>query len=240
MATLNQVTSTTVWIRTILYLMRRVGKEGNTRHLVEGLRPTVEALDRVLAAVEAADRALVSARADLDAADNDVDEQLSILDFNMLQSVGRNRKAAAYRKVFPDGLTGATRTNPEGQLRICRRIEEVLARDFAGDATAQQSLAAIRVAREDLERRLAAYRQALDDLHAARAAERQARIDAGDAYRIAYADLVKVFPQNLRKVRSYFREARANSAADEPPSPGSVEPAPVEPAPVVTDGPMPS
>ena len=241
MATLNQVTSTTVWIRTILYLMRRVGKEGGTRQLVEGLRPSIEALDRVSAAVELAQRALVGARADVDAADNDLDEELAILDFNLLQSVGRNRKAAAYRKVFPEGLTGATRTNPEDQVRLCRRIEEVLARDFAGDTTVQPSLAAIRAAREEMDGRLAVHRQAVDDLNAARAAERQARIDAGDAYRIAYAELVKIFPQNLRKVRSFFHQPRpVAGAADGPPQPGPLEPDPPEPAPVVADPATPS
>jgi hypothetical protein len=225
-----------VWIRTILYLIGRVGKERTTRHLVDALRPTVDTLDRVAAATETADRAVVAARAAVDAADNDLDEQIATLEAMLFLAVARNRKDTRYRKVFPNGLTGATRTNAGEQVRLCRRIEEVLVRDFADDASMQEASARITGTREELGRRLAAYQQAVDDRNAARTAERRARIDAGDARRIAYAELLKIFPQNLRKVRSFFRHSRANGAADAPDAPTPV----TEPRPVAADDPAPA
>jgi len=41
------------------------------------------------------------------------------------------------------------------------------------------------------------------------------RVEASRQYRVAYGELVKLFPHNLKKVRSFFRHERANEEADE-------------------------
>ena len=227
MADLTQMTSTLVWIRAILYLVGRLVRERTTRHFAPALRTLVEALDRAVAATESAIRAVTDARSAVDAADADIDEEIGSFEADLLLSVGKNRKAARYRKVFPKGLVGATRTRSGEQAQLARRVEESIERELPDVPFAQEALPKIRAAREELERREATLRTAQDNLGAARAAERAARMEASSQYRIMHGELVRLFPYNLRKVQGFFRHERSDAGAgDKAETPPAAEPAP--------------
>ncbi|MBN1774634.1 MAG: hypothetical protein JXB32_25460 [Deltaproteobacteria bacterium] len=243
MAALTQLTSTVVWIRTILYLIGRMMRDRMTRQLVPGLRTTVEALQRAGAATETAIGVVTDARSAIDAADADLDEQVDAFESVLLRSVGKNRQDLRYKKLFPKGLVGATRTNLVDQVRAARRIEEGIARDLGDVPFAVEALPKIAAAREELERQQAVFQASLDDLARVRADERTARMEASAQYRIMYGELVKLYPHNLRKVRGFFRQDRAVKDEEEEAgtTPTAVTPpVPASPPTPVSTGPTPT
>jgi len=244
MATITQLTSTVVWIRTILYLIGRMLRDRMTRHLVPALRTTVEALQHAAAATETAIGVVTDARSAVDAADADLDEQIDAFESALLRSVGKNRQDLRYKKLFPRGLVGAIRTSLVDQARTARRIEEGIARDLGDVPFAMEALPKITAAREELERQQAGLQAALDDLARVRSDERTVRMEAWSQYRIMYGELVKLYPHNLPKVRGFFRQDRAvkdDEEQDAGATPTDVAPAvPVSPPTPVSTGPTPT
>lgn len=223
--------STSYWIRFLLYVMTRVLREKATEHLATGLQSTVDALDAVGLAAEGKLRALSRARAASDAADMDIDREITAFESALLVLVGKDRRSGPYRKIFPNGLTAVTRTRSSIQLRQVRTIEDAIRREFPEAAWAQEALTKITAAREEYERQGAALRRAEEDVAGARAAERAARVDATRQLRYTYAELLKIHAHSPRQAGSFF--PRANRSEKAGPS-EDVVPVPVTDAPAPT------
>ena len=179
-------------------------------------------------------RALSRARAVFDAADMDIDREITAFESALLIQVGKDRRSGPYRKIFPNGLTAVTRTRSALQLRQLRTIEDAIRREFPDAAWAQEALTKITAAREEYERQVAALRRAEEDLAATRAAERAARVDATRQLRYTYAELLKVYAHTPRQAGTFFpRVTRSSKSTDpsEPPEDVLVTPAPDAPPP---------
>jgi hypothetical protein len=234
MAVVSELVATMVLVRIYLYVIGRLSRDRATRHLVPPLRTVIESLETAAAHTETAVRAVTDARSGVDAADADLDEQISAFESALLLSVGKNRKSPRYKKLFPKGLLGATRTDPADQVRQARRIEDGITRDLGDQPFATDALPRITAAREALELQQAALQQAKDNLADVRAAERTVRIEASAQYRMTYGDLVKLFPHNLRKVRGFFRHEKAVKETEDPAEPSPTTP-PVPAAPTAPE-----
>jgi len=203
-----ETTSTSLWVRLVLYLIAHLTRTKTTRPLVPVVQTPMEALERAAAAVETADRASVTARATLDAADSDLDEQVAFFEGELAAHVGRDRKDPLYRRHFPKGLRAITRKRPAEQLRIVLTFEDTARRELPGVEFATIRLAKIAEARQEVERRIPVVQRALDDLALAVAAERDARDRLRGAYHVVFAEIVKLFPTRRAKINSFFRDPR--------------------------------
>jgi len=138
------------------------------------------------------------------------------VDGRLLVHVGKNRKSDLYRKIFPQGLVAVTGARIEDEVRAVKVLEEAIARELAGVDFAVELGPKLRAAREEVEVQLPPYQAALDALAAAWAAELAARHGMRRQYRVVHAELVKLFPDNLRKVNSFFRDVGARRTAPGP------------------------
>lgn len=203
-------------------------RKNATEHLATGLQSSVDALDAVGRAAEGKLRALSRARAAFDAADMDLDREITAFESALLVSVGKDRRSGQYKKIFPDGLTAVTRTRSAMQLRQVRAVEDAIRREFPDAAWAQEALAKIAAAREDLERQAAALRRAEEELAGARAAERAARVDATRQLRHTYAELLKVYAHSPRQAGAFFPRVTRSAKPSDPDEDAPVAPSPDE------------
>ena len=202
-----------------------------TEHLAPGLQPTVDALDAVARETETRQRAAARTRAQFDAADMDLDREVTAFESALLISVGKDRRSGRYRKIFPNGLSAVTRSRTSAQPRQVRTVEDAIRRELPEVAWAQEALTNIGSALEEYERQNAALRRAEEDLAAARSAELAARVDASRQLRFTHAELLKVYAHSPRQAGTFF--PRTNRAEKADPSEPAV-PVPVADAPAPT------
>jgi hypothetical protein len=224
--------STALWVRVVLYLIARLTRNKTTRHLVPVIQPALDALDVAGAGMERADRALIGARAGHDGADDELDEAVTGFEGELYVSVGKNREAGLYKKCFADGLVAVTGAKVSDEVRLVKTLEATIARELRDAEFAARLLPRITAAREEMERQIPLLQQTLDAAATAWSVELAARQDIRRQYRIVFAELVKLFPENMKKVNSFFRDpgsVRRGAVADE----GEADESPV----VATPGP---
>ena len=222
--------STTLWVRVVLYLIARLARNKTTRHLMPVIQPALESLDAAAAGMERADRALIGARAGHDGADDELDEVVNGFEGELYLSVGKNRKADVYKKCFADGLVAVTGARIPDEVRLVKTLEGTIARELKDEEFAKRLLPQMTTAREEMERQLPLLRKAQDDTAAAWSIELAARHDIRRQYRIVFAELVRLFPDNMKRVNSFFRDpggARRGGDAEE--GEGAEETPPVAP-----------
>ncbi len=223
--------STALWVRVALYVIARLTRNKVTRDLIPVIQPALDALDAAAAAMERAERALVAARAHYDGADDDLDEVVTAFEGQLYLAVGKNRKAALYQKCFPNGLLAVTGARIPDEVRLVKTLEGAIARELGDADYAKRLLPGIAAAREEVEAQVPLLQKALDAAAAAWSVELGARHDIRRQYRIIFAELVKLFPDNTRKVNSFFRDPgsarRGGGAAED--TDEEVEPAPATP-----------
>jgi len=218
--------STSVLVRLVIGLIACLTRNRATQAVVAIIQPAFDALLAAAETVAAADRAYVTARAVAGAADSDLDEQVALFEGELFNHAGRSRRSGIYRKLLPQGLQAITRKRGAAQFPAVRALEENIRRELAGIDWAQARLAKIVATREEMERQMPLEQRASESLAVALAAERAAREDVRRQYRLVYAELVRLFPDNMRKANSFFLDPRGESRHAESETP----PAPAAPA----------
>lgn len=216
MSNVNEFMSTVIWIRIVLYLVWRLMRDSATRALADQIRPMVATLEAAAAATESAVRGVMFARASVETACIELADRLRDFELDLLKHVKRNRRHESYAAILPDGLTPVIRSLKGTEASAARRVEEAIVRTLPGIEFAQKALESIREAREEVERQQKALAEAVEALRTARAAERSRRVQAMLQYRTIFAELLKLFPRDQRRARSYFYRPR--SSATEPES----------------------
>ncbi len=201
--------STALWIRVLVYLVASLTRNRAVRDLVPLAEQGLDTLEGAAAATAKAERALVGAAALRDAADAELDEVVNEAEGRLYLAVGKNRKSPAYQKAFPNGLVAVTGAPPADEIRLVKVLEDTFKRDLADQPFVADVLPRLTAAREELERQLPLHQAALDAVATAWAAELAARHDARRQYRVIYAELVKRYPDSLRKVNAFFRDIGA-------------------------------
>ena len=185
-------------------------------------------LRAAVAVVDAADRAVIKARAVFGIRDIILDQRIMGTSDALLNGpANRNREHPVYRQVFKEGaasdITGAKlREEPELAQRVLERFDAVP--DFDGKAPARKNLA------EAVQKSLTT-RDALDEAemneNKAVDAELAARLGVRTALEQAYGMLRTAFPGQRRFVESFFlkRERASNKAegGESKPSEGGAE-----------------
>lgn len=224
MKTPSASASTSLWVRIVVYLLTRLTRNRLTRGLTAFIQPALDALEASAAATARAERNLVIVRAQYDGADEELDEVVNQVEGNLLLHVQKNRKAPLYQKVFPNGLTAVTAAPVPDEIAAVKLVEAAMARELVDVEFATRLLPELRAAREELERQVPLFQAAVDEVGRLWAAELAARHDLRRQYRIIFAELVKVFPDSMKKVNSFFRDpGSARRAAPEEPE--TTEPA---------------
>ncbi|MDI7269882.1 MAG: hypothetical protein QME96_17970 [Myxococcota bacterium] len=218
--------STELWGRIVVYLLARLTRNRQTRHLVPIVKPALAALETVAAAADRAERALVEARAYHDGADDDLDGPVTAFHGELFLFVGKHLKSSLYKKCFPNGLVAVTGARIQDEIRLVKTLEGTIAREVRNEEFAKRLLPRITAAREELERQVPLLRAAIEEMATAWSAELAGRHDLRRQYRIIFAELIKLFPENMKKVNSFFRDvgparkAAAEKAGEEVEAPG--------------------
>ena len=185
---------------------------------VAGLAKTFDAVQEALRKGNEAERqlyrqeqVLVAAR---DHADFKLDEAVRALEIALFASVAKNRKAKEYKAMFPDGLTAVVAAPLNDEMNAVKRIESQLAER---SAEMKKFLPTLTGARQALEKGMADMQKAANDHAVAMVKEMTARREWLRSYRVMYGELVAQFPENRRRVESYFRPRGAEGRAEEPP-----------------------
>jgi len=198
--------STRLWTRIVVYLIARLTQNRLTRHLVAFIQPALDHLEATELATFAAERALVVARAHHDGADDELDEVVTQLEGQVYLHVRKDRKSALYKKLFPNGLVAITAARIPDEIAAVKILEAAVARELDGVDFATRLLPELRAAREEIERQQPLLQTAIDALSRTWAAELAARHDIRRQYRVMFAELIKLFPENIKKVNSFFRD----------------------------------
>lgn len=201
--------STDLWVRVVVYLIARLTRNRLTRLLVELIQPALDSLEETAAAMKVAERAMIIARAQYDGADEELDEIVARFEGELLLHVGKNRKSPLYRKFFPKGLVAVTGAKVSDEVRLVKTIEAAIPRELPGVEFAIRLLPQITTAREEMETQMAAFQVSLDASATAWAGELGARHDLRRQYRIVFAELIKIFPESMKKVNSFFKDVKS-------------------------------
>ena len=210
--------STELWVRVLVYLVARLTRNRATRDLVPVVKPALDALEAAAAAADRSERGLIEARAHRDGADDDLDEAVTAFEGELLLFVGKKRGASPYKKCFPKGLVAVTGARIPDEIRLVKTLEGTVARELKDEDFAKRLLPRIAAAREEMERQVPLLTGAIEGFAGAWSVELAARHDLRRQYRIVFAELVKLFPENMRKVNSFFRDvgsARKGAGAKE-------------------------
>lgn len=210
--------STELWLRVVVYLLARLTRNRRTRGLVPLIKPVLQALEAAAAVADRFERALIEARAYHDGADDDLDDVVTAFEGELLIFVNKQRKSSLYKKCFPKGLQAVTRAPIPDEIRLVRTLEGVIARELENEDFAKRLLPRITAAREEMERQVDLLKQAIDQFASAWSAELAARHDLRRQYRIIFAELIKLFPEDMKMVNRFFRDvgsARKPPAGDD-------------------------
>lgn len=103
---------------------------------------------------------------------------------------------------------------------MVKSLEGTIARELKNEDFAKRLLPQIVAAREEMERQVPLLRAAIEHMATAWSVELAARHDIRRQYRIVFAELIKIFPEDMKKVNSFFRDVgparKPPPAADEP------------------------
>lgn len=185
------------------YLLARLKSDPDVVTAIKGFESAQTALRQVNEAERAAYRRESAAVAVRDHADFRLDETVRGFELALLASVSKNRQAREYKACFPDGLTAViaapVREETQAVKRIQARLAELPSSDF------KKHLASLTAARQALESADSTLEEATNGHASAMTREMTARREWIRSYRVTYAELLSLFPENKRRVEAYFR-----------------------------------
>lgn len=211
------------------YFLARMQADPEVEHLVDPFVREQNALRTAHELEREQNRRRQREKAKLDHALFQMNRTVREFELALLAHVKKDRKAAEYRRFFPNGMLATTTAPAAAGVASVHQMERQLGEN-AGMKDAAVWLADLAQRREMVERAQAQYAEANADHVAARTAERLARDAWRRLYRGTYGELIALFPADRRRVGAYFREGPRREERAEP-APPAAQPAASPPAP---------
>lgn len=221
----DEKTGTNELLRDGRYHYAALLADPETAHLAPAVKKRLDGLTQAKAATSAAELSRLESQALLDRAEYLHDRGQSTVELLVYGAVQKNRRAAAYHELYPHGLSALVALSGEEQERavgglltklavhhpeVHKQHGKTLAK-LAADATAAEKA-----------QKTAATAEAqtfLDETSARAELYRQLRKNEGA--------LIALFPEDLSRVRLYYRKTSRRAAP-------AVDPTPSDPVPPVT------
>lgn len=200
------------------YHLASIKADPEAKHLVAPTEKAIAELVKRQQARQTAATAALEHHALLERSDFDLDAELRKVQLLVLAQVDKNREAPAYRACFPDGISPVVAMRGTEQARAIEQLVPTLAAQAPDVAKAHgatlEKLAQTAAAEEQ------AWQKSRSDEAQAFTDEIIARSQLLRQLKKNRASLGVLYPDNPRRVRSYFRDHAHRAAAAAEPTDG--------------------